>query len=471
MNVPDIEAEFAGAELGDKRRTRRLGQIAARLGEGPGRSVPKATQTEAELEACYRFMNNEQVTAEAILAPHQRQTVQRAAAHDEVLVVHDTTGFRFCDDDSRQGLGPLLSKDGAQGFFSHVAMAVALDNVRDPLGVVATHDYVRSTKRVASKKTKRITDPNNEYHRFARLVDDSEAVLSGRTQAIHVIDREADIYELFARMVGCKQRFVIRLSDDRATTKPIDSTSGHIRLSEVVRELEGMVEREVPLSARTHRRAAPAKRRTHPARDGRMARLSFRATAVQLRRPDHLPKQLADSLALQLVHVLEVDPPDGHPPVQWMLLTTEPIDTAQAVLRIVDIYRARWTIEELFKALKTGCAFEQRQFRSYDALRRLLAIMLPVAWRLLRIRTAARTNPDAAGSDLLTPVQMKLLRATSKRVKLPQHPTTVQVLLAIAGLGGHLKRNGQPGWLTLGRGFDTLLAYEVGYHAALQGQL
>jgi hypothetical protein len=470
MNVPDIEAEFAGAELGDERRTRRLGRIAARIAEGPERSVPEAAGSDAELEGCYRFLNNDQVTAEAILAPHQRRTVERAAAHAEVLVVHDTTSFRFCDDDSRQNLGPLLSKNGARGFYTHVAMAVALGEVRDPLGVLAVHDYVRSPERASSKRTKRITDPSNEYYRFAHLVDQSERQLCGRTQAIHVIDREADVYELFARMVGCRQRFVIRLSDDRATPEKIEGSRAHIKLSDVVRNLEGMTEREVPLSPRKGGKA-PAARRIHPARVGRIAKLSFRATAVEVRRPETLSKQLPQSLALHLVHVLELEPPDGQPPVQWMLLTSEPIGTVEAVLRIVDIYRSRWTIEELFKALKTGCAFEQRQFRSYDALRRLLAVMLPVAWRLLRIRAAARIEPDRPGSDLLTAVQLKVLAATSKRIVLPAAPTAAQVLLAIAGLGGHLKRNGQPGWITLGRGFDTLLAYEIGYRIALQAEM
>lgn len=470
MRIPDIEAEFAGAELGDERRTRRLSRIAARIAEGPERSVPKATATDAELEGCYRFLNNEQVTAEAVFAPHQRRTVERAAAHREVLVVHDTTGFRFCNDDSRRGLGPLLSKNGVRGFYAHVAMAVALENVRDPLGVLAVHDYVRSSERASSKRTKRIADPSNEYHRFARLVDQSERQLCGRTQAIHVIDREADVYELFVRMVGCGQRFVIRLSDDRATPEKIEGTRTHIKLSDLVRKLEGMAERDVPLSARKGHKA-PVSRRIHPARDGRTAKLSFRATAVELRRPEHLAKHLPSSLALHLVHVLELEPPDGQPPVEWTLLTTEPIETVEGVLRVVDIYRARWTIEELFKALKTGCAFEQRQFRSYDALRRLLAVMLPVAWRLLRIRTAARIQPERPGSELLSDVQLKILAATSKRVLLPKAPTAAQVLLAIAGLGGHLKRNGPPGWITLGRGFDTLLAYEIGYRAALQAEM
>jgi IS4 transposase len=50
-----------------------------------------------------------------------------------------------------------------------------------------------------------------------------------------------------------------------------------------------------------------------------------------------------------------------------MLYTSEPIDTAEQLLTIVDQYRSRWVIEEFFKALKTGCAFEKRQLESYRA--------------------------------------------------------------------------------------------------------
>ncbi len=470
MNVPGIREEFEGAQLGDSRRTERLQRVAERFSVGPDRSVPKATATDAELEGCYRLLNNEDVAPQAILAPHQRRTVERSKAHREVLVVHDTTSFRFTHEDTRQGLGPLLAKNGVRGFYAHVAMAVALGDARDPLGVLAAYTYNRSFEHTSSNTAKRITDPNNEYHRFAHLVDESEKQLSGHATAIHVIDREADVYELYARLVACRYRFVIRLSDDRTTPERVDGTKAFVKLSDILRNLDGMAEREVPLSRRT-KGALPSTRKIHPAREGRIAKLSFRATNVEIRRPEHLPKELAASISLRLVHVVEVDPPEGESPVEWQLLTTEPIDNVDDVLRIVDIYRARWTIEELFKALKTGCEFEKRQFRSYDALCRLLAIMLPVAWRLLRIRAASRTAPELSASELLTATQLAVLIATSKRIVLPANPTADQALRAIAGLGGHLKRNGAPGWITLGRGFDTLLAYEVGYLAALQGKM
>jgi DDE family transposase len=78
----------------------------------------------------------------------------------------------------------------------------------------------------------------------------------------------------------------------------------------------------------------------------------------------HAPEQ---ELTLNVVRVWEPKPPRGAPAVCWMLYTSEPIDTAEQLLTIVDQYRSRWVIEEFFKALKTGCAFEKRQLESYRA--------------------------------------------------------------------------------------------------------
>lgn len=41
-----------------------------------------------------------------------------------------------------------------------------------------------------------------------------------------------------------------------------------------------------------------------------------------------------------------------------------------------------------------------------------------------------------------------------------------QVLLAIAAIGGHIKYNGDPGWLTLSRGYTHLLLLTAGWQAA-----
>ena len=179
-------------------------------------------------------------------------------------------------------------------------------------------------------------------------------------------------------------------------------------------------------------------------------------------RPHGLPKSLPAELTLNVVHVEEVDVPAGETPVSWVLLTNEAATTKEEIERVVDIYRARWVIEDFFMALKTGCAFETRQLESAQTLLNLLAILIPIAWRLLLLRNLARDEPDAPATEVLPPRQLAVLQAALTK-KMPASPTARDVFLAIAALGGHIKNNGNPGWRVLARGYERLLTLEDGW--------
>ena len=121
-----------------------------------------------------------------------------------------------------------------------------------------------------------------------------------------------------------------------------------------------------------------------------------------------------------------------------------------------------WAIEEFFKALKTGCAYEKRQLETFHALRNALALFAPLAWQLLLLRTEAQHRPRTPASVVLGEDHIAVLRAAGRR-PLPPQPSTSDVLLAIAALGGHLRRNGEPGWLVLGRGLEKLEVLTAGW--------
>jgi hypothetical protein len=195
-----------------------------------------------------------------------------------------------------------------------------------------------------------------------------------------------------------------------------------------------------------------------------MATLAIRAASVTFRRPGSCPYG-PKALPVNIVAVHEIDPPTGQDAVEWLLVTTEPIDSEEQVLRVVDYYRARWTIEEYFKALKTGCSFEKRQLESWDTLLKALGLFIPIAWNLLRLRTLARSGSDRAAKSVLTSTEIDVLRRASKR-PLPRKLTVRDAMLAIARIAGHHRSNGEPGWQLLGRGYQDLLMMVAGYELA-----
>lgn len=165
------------------------------------------------------------------------------------------------------------------------------------------------------------------------------------------------------------------------------------------------------------------------------------------------------------MHVREIDAPSEVQPVEWLLLTTESIDTPEDVLTVVDHYRARWTIEEFNKAIKTGCQYEKRQLESAHALFVALAFCIPIAWQMLALRHQARLQPEASATTVLTQRRLDVLRIISKRMPLSEKPTAKEVWYAIASLGGHRARNGPPGWQSLRDGLERLLLVEAAFDA------
>lgn len=468
MTRPDslsaFSEEFSRAELGHQQRTRRVMKVADMAARASDVSLPKQAGGNASvLEGTYRLVGNEFVEPEAVLEAHQDCTVERAAQFAEVVVAHDTTSFEFKGEEAREGLGPLCG--GGQGMFAHYSLA--LSPTGQPLGVLALRVWRRGkTVKPKLHPRDRGRDEDRESLRWHEAVHEVAERLDGRTQAIHVMDREADSYELLADMREHQQRFVVRVAHDRLLGK--GETSGEPRLYSAMAGTELVLEREVQLSRRAEPRGSAAKRR-NPARKGRLASLGVRAGSYRVKRGRDLLLHLPDEMALNFVEVVERETPDGLQPVLWRLVTSEPISTPTEVAAVIDLYRMRWTIEEYFKALKTGCNFEKLQLQSGRALVMALAIYSAVAWRLLLVRWMEREQPEGPAEALVTPVQLVLLANHMSKIHRPWTgpPTCQQVLLAIAAMGGHLKNNGPPGWLVLSRGFHDLLLMEVGWNHAL----
>jgi hypothetical protein len=455
----DISGEFAGAQLGDPRRTKRLQLIARAAVKLPAVGFPKMVKSDVELEGVYRFLSNDNVDVSEVLEPHIVETMQRAREAPVCLVIHDTTTFEF-KGEPREGLGFTSSKH--LGFHAHFALAVLPGEARVPLGVCGLEHFVRKKHKRNSRKPHSYytaQDPERESLRWFRMLDAVEDRRDG-FECIHVMDREGDIFDLMAAAVERRARFIIRGDKERALA------DGAGYLQDVLAQLKSRGSRQVEVGARfatKRHHLIPGRRKV--ARKARTAKLSIGSAVVDLRRPK-TGHAAMKSLPVNVVYVWEKSPPAGEDPIDWLLVTTEPVDTTEQLHAVVDNYRSRWVIEDFFKALKTGCSFEKRQLESYHALTNALGILSVVAWRMLLARAVARTHPNASATSAFSKVQLVLLQHHLKLAKPPA--TAREALFAVARAGGHLKNNGDPGWLTLGRGFEELLLLQAGWHIAQQ---
>src|SRR5512147_2276219 len=167
-----IEAEFAGVDLGDRRRNVRLQGIADRVAAKPSESFPRLVTSVAEREALYRLLSNEDVAWEAILRPHVAATVARGVEQGMTRVVHDTTDFVFSGD--REGMGTVMQH--TKGFIAHFALAVSGGEEWIPLGVVGMEPYIRApgrrteslnARKMRARKTARAEKESSRWERVA----------------------------------------------------------------------------------------------------------------------------------------------------------------------------------------------------------------------------------------------------------------------------------------------------------------
>jgi hypothetical protein len=205
-------------------------------------------------------------------------------------------------------------------------------------------------------------------------------------------------------------------------------------------------------------------------REARWAQLAVSATPVTLLapknwadKPHRRNKPRPAPLQCWAVRVHEVNTPAGEEPIEWVILTDEPVTDAATALTVVFWYACRWLIEEYHKCLKSGCRIESRQLEEADRLKTLLGILSVVAVRLLQLKHQAKVNPDAPALRIIPQRYVQTLAAHLKQSY--KRMTTRTFWRETAHLGGFLGRkgDGDPGWLTLWRGWQHLELLTTGF--------
>ena len=167
------QEELGKADFGDKRLTNRFIQITSDIAAQPEASVPQACGSEAASKAAYRFLDNENVTPEAIRASHRDKTVERVKEYKTVLAIQDTTSLSYAAHKATSGLGPI-DRNGSNGLHVHSVLAVSSDGI--PLGLVHQQVWARDPKEKGKKeKRKKLSIEEKESYRWRHPLRSNEA--------------------------------------------------------------------------------------------------------------------------------------------------------------------------------------------------------------------------------------------------------------------------------------------------------
>jgi len=457
------EKNFAHAQLGDKRRTKRLVQLVDQMCLRPGGTLPQKLRSPADLQAFYRLMRKDDVTHEAILAAHRQATLERIASlATPVLILHDTTELEYTTHKSLDDLGPI-GNGTRRGYITHNSLAVDAQT-RDVLGLC--HQILH--RRVRAPKSETRAQKDKRQSRESRLWLQGTEPLPNSWQLVDVCDRGADTSEFLAHEVASGRRFVIRSASDRCILlghgPREESETGKLRAYARSLPSAGTWTLQVTSKAelRSPRRAGKKQLMVRKKRTANMA-VAFAPVQITPSAGSCPP------LKVWLLRVWEIDPPAGEERLEWFLLTNEPVRTFADAYRVVGWYECRWIIEEFHKGMKTGCRVESAQFTSEDRLQPAIALLSVVTLTLLELRQASR-QPDANTRKASTVIGESYVEMLSlwRHKKIQRDWTVHEFYYALARLGGHQNRKHDhpPGWQVLWEGWKELLPMVLGYDVA-----
>lgn len=201
-------------------------------------------------------------------------------------------------------------------------------------------------------------------------------------------------------------------------------------------------------------------------RDARTATVLVRAATVDIVRPRRCEPPMPGEVKVNVVLVEEQSPPDGEIPIQWFLLKSLPINTAEEIQNVIHYYCCRWQIEIYFRTLKSGCRIEKRYFERYCRLENCLAVYAIIAWRILYLCRLSRDCPDMSCEVVFSPSEWKPVVLLTQGELRDSPPRLNEMVKMVASLSGYVTRETtQPGaqtlWLGLQRVHDMATAWEL----------
>lgn len=412
--------------------------------------------------AC-RFMNNEKVDTEVILKEIQEKTnVYCAGKH--VLCITDTSEYNYHSHKGKLAKDTLgkISDNRSLGIFVHPSLIVDAADLM-PIGYSDINIWTRPAD-LAKKQERNYTKQpieEKESNKWKQSLKASKQCLTQAQTITQIADREGDIYELFAA-----NQLIDSKVETNAQTKV--ETLCRVRCNRV------LIDQDVKLYA--HLDAQPVMGNTiievkanHKiGRAKHEAAFDIKYAEVHIKRPANKNKQLPKSIKLNCIEAKEKQDTikDGQPAVHWRLLTSHPVNNIDEALQIIEWYKARWAVEELFAITKSrGLKVEDSQFETFEALKKVMLFTFIAALKILQL-TKGRKNSNQPASIIFSEIEVGLIEVLIKKYEgktIKQQNQYEKYTLAwaawlIGRMGGWkgYQSESPPGAKTMTRGLDKL---------------
>lgn len=455
-----LETQVLGCNFGHQARDKRFSSLMQQLmTQDIGQSFPHLFGNQYQLKNFYRFVNNASVRHHKIMEGYQQGLIQYSLKELQSgdlqawYMIHDSS-FGSYNKRKKLDLGYVEQVD-SNGFMMHNGLL--LDAHYEPLGLWYQQIILRDRQDYGKRHRlkERAFETKESYKWIDSLASGKNFEQQGQRKLIHIMDREADITEVFNVALAAKQNLVVRARHNRSFLSEKQRHLKENKHKDLTRLWDYL--RAVPASATVKRELRDAEGKAYQS----LCQLSY--CPLELR---------GIHQSLYAVYLKEIVPTEvEQEAIEWLLLTNVKVETEKQALYVIDIYTHRWVIEDFHKCLKSGCKLEARQFDSLAALTNVLAMLNITAVGLLRMRYLARHKPDEPAQSVLSTEKIKLAQHLADQYLKPidlkyAHPQSILwLILLLARMGGHqgIKQKGLPGWQTLWKGYQLFEKIYIGF--------
>lgn len=436
--------EFGRAELGDRRRTNRLLEMAKQAAQRPSGRLTSAFDVSADREGAYRWVQNESVDVPAVARSAHLACARKCRNETAVFVPVDASNLTIVDKKKDKGFGPVGTQRQRHTRGLHVMSAIAVTGFGVPAGMCGQSWWTRPEEPTDDRQRKRPLEEKETVH-WLRVIEQTKSAFEqagGNCVPWFQLDAGGDFRELLSWAQTARQMVTVRARFNRRLLEPVWG-----RLWPTLADMESLGEYEFAMP-RGRRRAM------------RSVRVALRASRVVFTIREY-HRRVFSTAILTAVYARELDePPAGEKPIEWMLITNVPADSFEGARLVVYGYSLRWRIEAFHRTWKTTCRVEDTQLRSPHAVMAWATILASVAMRIERLTHLARENPDVPATEEFTEyeIQATILLRRPEGYGLGDVPTVGEMVRWIADQGGYVghKSSGPPGAQTIGRGLREI---------------
>lgn len=424
--------EYSTLDLKDKRLNNRALQLFYALQSRLTTCVRRLGLSDNDTRQAYDFFSNPKVSGEALLEPHYKNTAKRINESNAkyILAIQDSIILNYTTHKAKTDLGRIgkVGQTQQHGLIQHNTLIVTDKN--ESLGLIdLQHFNYDDFDQTIHNKFRPIEEKQSSVW-ISALKNMRKLINNPDKKIITVADREADFFEFMHEFYIHQESFVIRAFHNRNTgATPVKTEA---KLISLLRETDdiGTIVRPI-----------------YDAKTRQLKDVEFkikRLTSVQLPPPRFARGENAINYKPIFINAVMAYNDNQ----SWTLLTDLSVNNLEDCCVVIDIYRARWHIEDYHKILKTGYQVDELYLHSSrEAIENALVMAAISACRLYWMIYVGRVEKTVAASRLFKDFEWKSLYVYFKEKVPTEAPPLSEIILKIARLGGYKshKKSSPPG--------------------------